>query len=153
MKTKTIIEKKGLKDLSKRSMGKLEVVIDKKIIEKSVFDTLGRYFDRKSPKTIIEEVFCYTASALTKPDWDLLEHASLDKLDIIRKLQDKNNKHRKNNISNDDYVKARVPLWQLIIIASESKDIISSEEQLIKSALTLSYNRLALFFGEEEKIG
>ncbi len=150
MKIRTKTEQIGLKSMSESSMGKVDVVFDRQHIDQSKLAKLGKYFGSKSPKAIAEAALSYLAGALTKPEADLNELSNYDKLGLLRELQHENHAHSANG--NASMVKARVPLWQIMIIASNSENALSSSENLIVYSLSEVLMRLSPVFDDRELV-
>lgn len=149
MKTRTKMEKVGLNKLAQEAKGKLTVSIEENNILCVQALKLNEFFGTKSVKSIIEQSIAHTASILIIKDEDLLEHSKIDKLNFIKSIKLSN---KPNNQSSDKTTKNiifKAMTWQLIIIASFSKDEINKVEELVHFCLNTSLKSKNTLFGEE----
>ena len=146
MKIRTKMEQIGLKKLSKNSKKVVSIFYRKEDIDKQVLSKIGEFFGSKSPKVIAEKAIGYTVSSLVTPNKDLLELSKLEKLELVRTIQNRQIKNVKQG--NMNFINVRVPLWQLTIIASQSNKNFKKERDLISFSLTEVFNKLSVLFGE-----
>lgn len=148
MSTKTKIEQSSLQQLAKQSMDTVSVTFEKQTIDKTMFAKLSRYFNSKTLKRIVEEAFYFTASGLIKPGKDLLDHFSLDKSSTIVQSLQKKSQNKNGQSTKADVVNIKVPLWQVMVIASDVDKQIQSEGELVESCVRVTCERLSVLFGE-----
>ena len=148
MKIRTKMEQIGLKKLSKNSKKVVSIFYRKEDIDKQVLSKIGEFFGSKSPKVIAEKAIGYTVSSLVTPNKDLLELSKLEKLELVRTIQNRQIKNVEKEQGNLNFINVRVPLWQLTIIASQSNKNFKKERDIISFSLTEVFNKLSVLFGE-----
>ncbi len=146
MQIKTKIEQIALKKLSKNSKKMVSIFYRKEDIDKKVLSKLEEFFCSKSPKVIAEKAIGDTVSSLVTPNKDLLELSRLEKLELVRTIQNRVIKTSEKEHRN--VIKVRVPIWQLTIIASQSNQIFKKDRDIISFSLTQVFNKLSVLFGE-----
>ncbi|ADM97056.1 hypothetical protein Dda3937_01750 [Dickeya dadantii 3937] len=148
MKTRTKMEKIGLKNLSQEAKEKLTISIAEKSINYSSALKLKGFFGVSSVRLIIEQSIAHTASRLIIGDEDLLEHSKIDKLGLVKEIKFNERLDKKSPQHGEKEIRIKVMAWQLIIIASLSNDEINKVEDLVNFCLAASLKSNNSLFGE-----
>lgn len=148
MKTRTKMEKVGLHNLSQEAKEKLSISITEKSINLNNALKLKSFFGSSSIKSIIEQSIAHTASRLIIGDEDLLEHFNIDKLGFVKEIKFNEKFERKPLQNGEKLITVKLMAWQLIIIASLSKDKINKAEDLVNFCLATSLKSKKSLFGE-----
>jgi hypothetical protein len=149
MRQKTMLEKISLKKLSKDSQKKITLCISTKKIDCTALDSLAKFFCTSSKNKTIEYCFIHASTIFTKSNMDLMDLTSLDRMSFISKLLSES--ESKSITSDNETIKLKAPLWQLMLITSQSENDIHSESDLINTAIHITLSNLNFLFGEQQK--
>ena len=145
MITRTKTEKIGLEKIASSSEEKYSVFVSKDAIDIKTSSELKGFLGAKAQNVVIERAIAHMASSLISEDKDILEYINLNKLDIIKKIKNFNEKDSDNH---SNQLKINLILWQVIVISIHPDTKFNSIEEFINYCLMYTYARKKLLFGE-----
>lgn len=134
---KTLTEKKGLKKLSNESKKKVKLILNEGTLERSQITTLMNYFGTKSEKNVFFYSCLFLTGKLIEANKDILEQTNYDKV----KWLNQDNKYLKS-----DAKQVSVPIWQILIIVSNTNESIDSHQKFVKYVLSETYRIVTVLF-------
>lgn len=147
MTVRTKTEKLGLEKFSTVAREKLIITANRKSIDFSRAEKLRVFFGTGSLNIAIEKSISLVAARLLVEGADLLDSTKMDKVELVRDIQTASMCERHFS-SRHDLVKFKAMTWELLVVVSQARILISTKEDLINYCLDESFVSLQTLFGE-----
>lgn len=144
---KTRIEQSSSKSVVNNSFKKIEIICNPKKIPEKIFESMSAFFQTKSERIIIKESITFLSGSLVSSEKQYFDQLKYDQLfNVISYFSSMSSMNY--NSKNNDFIKIKVPMWQIALIAS-SLPRCTSPDELIELSLARVYEQLSISFNDE----